>query len=92
MSALAGKGYIGVGAGVTRPVKDASLCPDDGTHNNLYASPRWPVQRADAMLRHFKAVQRATLDPSVFTHIAATALVISTLSKRHQGERLNVTG
>lgn len=33
-----------------------------------------PAKRANAMLKHFKALQHITLDPRTITHITATAL------------------
>ncbi len=63
------------------PVKGASPCPDDATHNHIHTALRAPAQRANAMLKHLKALQHLTLDPHTITHITATALVISNLNK-----------
>lgn len=79
---LADKGYIGAGIGVLTPVKGARPCPDDATYNHLHASLRSPAERANAMLKHFKALQHVTLDPHTITHITATALVIISLNKQ----------
>ncbi|WP_420000774.1 transposase family protein [Actinomyces howellii] len=64
------------------PVKGARPCPDDATYNHLHASLRSPAERANAMLKHFKALQHVTLDPHTITHITATALVIISLNKQ----------
>ena len=42
---------------------------------------RSPAERANAMLKHLKALQRVTLDPRAITTITATALVIINLNK-----------
>lgn len=82
MATLADKGYTGSGIGVLTPVKGTSPCPDDATYNHIHAALRSPAERANAMLKHFKALQRVTLDPRTITTITATALVIINLNKQ----------
>lgn len=64
MPTLADKGYIGAGIGVLTPVKGASPCPDDATDNHLHAGLRSPAERANAMLKHLKALQHVTPRPA----------------------------
>ena len=63
MITLADKGYTGSGIGVLTPVKGPSPCPDDATYNHIHSALRSPAERANAMLKHLKALQRVTLDP-----------------------------
>ena len=63
------------------PVKGTRPCPDDATHNHIHTTLRKPAERADAHLKHLKALQRATRDPGAITTITATALVIIHLDK-----------
>ena len=81
MITLADKGYTGSGIGVLTPVKGPSPCPDDATYNHIHSALRSPAERANAMLKHLKALQRVTLDPRAITTITATALVIINLNK-----------
>ena len=81
MITLADKGYTGSGIGVLTPVKGPSPCPDDATYNHIHSALRSPAERANAMLKHLKALQRVTLDPKAITTITATALVIINLNK-----------
>ena len=80
MPTLADKGYQGAGAGVLTPVKGARPCPDDATYNRIQTALRAPAERANAMLKQFKALRHVSLDPSTITSITATALVIIALN------------
>ena len=42
---------------------------------------RAPAERANALIKHFKALKHVTLDPRAITTIAAAALVILTTHK-----------
>lgn len=80
MPTLADKGYVGAGIGVKTPVKGTKPDPADQTYNQVQASLRAPAERANALLKGFKALKRVTLDPSTITKITATALVILNLN------------
>ena len=80
LETLADKGYQGAGAGVLTPVKGTRPCPDDATYNHVQTALRAPAERANAMLKQFKALRHVSLDPSTITSIAATALVIIALN------------
>lgn len=67
---LADKGYVGAGIGVLTPIKGTRPCPYDATYNLIQAALRAPAERANAMLKHFKALRRVSLDPSTITRIA----------------------
>ena len=83
---LADKGYVGAGIGVLTPIKGTRPCPYDATYNLKQAALRAPAERANAMLKHFKALRRVSLDPSTITRIATTVLVITT-STEDSGEK-----
>ncbi|VEG25794.1 transposase family protein [Actinomyces howellii] len=77
---LADKGYAGAGIGIKTPVKGSN--PDTGarSYNQVQAHLRAPAERANALLKGFKALKRVTLDPATITKITATALVILNLN------------
>ncbi len=77
---LADKGYAGAGIGIKTPVKGSKPDPADQTYNQVQAHLRAPAERANALLKGFKALKRVTLDPSAITKITATALVILNLN------------
>lgn len=79
MPVLADKGYQGAGIGVLTPTKNPRPTPDEQTRNNLLSALRAPAERANAMFKHFRALQRVSLDPATITTIMAAALVIITL-------------
>lgn len=79
MPVLADKGYQGAGIGVLTPTKNPCPTPDEETRNNLLSAMRAPAERANAMFKHFRALQRVSLDPAAITTIMAAALVIITL-------------
>ncbi|QHO90539.1 IS5/IS1182 family transposase [Actinomyces sp. 432] len=80
MATLADKGYVGAGIGIKTPIKGSK--PDTGarSYNQVQASLRAPAERANALLKGFKALKRVTLDPATITNITATALVILNLN------------
>ena len=79
MPVLADKGYQGAGIGVLTPTKNPCPTPDEQTRNNLLSAMRAPAEREGAMFKHFRALQRVSLDPATITTIMAAALVIITL-------------
>ena len=79
MPVLADKGHQGAGIGVPAPTKNPCPTPDEQTRNSLLSALRAPAERANAMFKHFKALQRVSLDPAAITTIMAAALVIITL-------------
>ena len=79
MPVLADKGYQGAGIGVLTPTKNPCPTPDEETRNNPLSAMRAPAERANAMFKHFRALQRVSLDPAAITAIMAAALVIITL-------------
>ena len=79
MPVLADKGYQGAGIGVPAPTKNPNPTPDEETRNNLLSALRAPAKREGAMFKHFRALQRVSLDPATITTIMAAALVIITL-------------
>ncbi len=74
------RGYLEAGIGIKVPVKASK--PDTGarSYNQIQAHLRAPADRANALLKGFKALKRLTLDPSTITNITATALVILNLN------------
>ena len=79
MPVLADKGYQGAGIGVPAPTKNPCPTPDEQTHNNLLSAMRAPAERANAMFKHSRALQRVSPGPATITTIMAAALVIITL-------------
>ena len=79
MPVLADKGYQGAGIGVMTPTKNPCPTPDEQTRNNLLSAMRAPAERANAMFKHFRALQRVSPGPATITTIMAAALVIITL-------------
>ena len=63
MPVLADKGYQGAGIGVLTPTKNPCPTPDEQTRNNLLSALRAPAERANAMFKHFKALQRVSPGP-----------------------------
>lgn len=79
---LADKGYTGAGIGIHTPIKGAKPCPDDTAYNTIQAGLRAPAERANALLKSFKALRKVSLDPSTITTITSTALVILNLNNQ----------
>ena len=78
---MADKGYTAAGIGIKVPAKNPHPDPDTRWRNELISSMRAPAERANALIKHFKALKHVTLDPRAITTIAAAALVILTLHK-----------
>ena len=79
MPVLADKGYQGAGIGVLTPTKNPCPTPDEQTRNNLLSAMRAPAERANAMFKHFRALQRVSPGPAAITAIMAAALITITL-------------
>lgn len=60
---LTDKGRQGAGIGICHPVKGHHLAPDTVARNQLITQLRAPAERANAVLKHFKALHKVTLDP-----------------------------
>ena len=73
---MADKGCTGAGIGIHTPIKGAKPCPDDSAYNTIQAGLRAPAQRANALLKSFKALRKVSLAPSTITTITSTALII----------------
>lgn len=78
LKTLTDKGYQGAGIGIAHPVKGHGLAPDTVARNRLITQLRAPAERANAVLKHFKALQKVTLAPWRITQIVRSALVIAT--------------
>lgn len=78
LKTLTDKGYQGAGIGIWHPVKGHHLAPDTTTRNRLITQLRAPAERANAILKHFRALQKVTLNPWRITQITRSALVIAT--------------
>lgn len=91
LSTLADKGYTGAGTGMKLPAKNPHPDFDTTWRNELISSMRAPAERANALIKHFKALKHVTLDPRAITTIAAAALAIITLHKGIWREDLAVT-
>ena len=63
MPVLADKGYQGAGIGVPAPTKNPNPTPDEETRNNLLSALRAPAERANAMFKHSRALQRVSPGP-----------------------------
>ena len=68
MPVLADKGYQGAGIGVLTPTKNPCPTPDEQTRNNLLSAMRAPAERANAMFKHFRALQRVSPGPRDHHH------------------------
>ena len=64
---------------IQTPTKNPCPTPDEETRNNLLSAMRAPAERANAMFKHFRALQRVSPGPATITTIMAAALVIITL-------------
>jgi len=78
---LADKGHTGAGIGVKVPANNPDPDPDTRWRNELITSMRVPAERANALIKHFKALRHVTLSPTAITTITAAALVTLTLHK-----------
>ncbi|GAB2485221.1 hypothetical protein GCM10027030_19150 [Luteococcus sediminum] len=61
--------------------KGYHLDPDNRCRNRLLTGLRAPAERANAILKHFKALQKVTLNPWRITQITRSALVIATATR-----------
>ena len=77
----ADKGHTKAGIGIKVPAKNPNPDPDTRWRNELISSMRAPAERANALIKHFKAIKHVTLDPRAITTITAAYLVILTLHK-----------
>ena len=68
MPVLADKGYQGAGIGILVPTKNPCPTPDEETRNNLLSALRAPAERANAMFKHFRALQRVSPGPRDHHH------------------------
>lgn len=73
---LADKGYTGAGEYIHTPFKGNDLTDDQHTANTINTALRAPAERANAMLKKFKALQKISLCPHKITTIIATALTV----------------
>ena len=78
LKTLTDKGYQGAGIGILHPLKGHGLAADTVARNRLITQLRAPAERANAILKRFKALQKVTLDPWRITAIVRSALVIAT--------------
>ena len=74
-----GQGVPGRGDRRADTTKNPSPTPDEETRNNLLSALRASAEREGAMFKHFRALQRVSLDPATITTIMAAAFVIITL-------------
>ena len=63
MPVLADKGYQGAGIGILVPTKNPCPTPDEEACNSLLSALRAPAERANAMFKHFRALQRVSPGP-----------------------------
>lgn len=77
MPTLADKDYVGADIGIKTPIKGSKPDPGARSYNQVQTSLRAPAERANALLKGFKALKRITLDPATIT---ATTLVILNLN------------
>ncbi|AMD86663.1 hypothetical protein AXF14_02455 [Actinomyces radicidentis] len=78
---LADKGYAGAGIGIHTPIKGHNLDRGTRTTNRLLRALRAPAARANAILKHYRALRHITLDPARIGAIVAAALVIATMTR-----------
>lgn len=67
MMTLAGKGYVGAGIGISTPIKGPKPDPSVRSYSQVQAHLRVPADRANALLKGFKALKRVTLDSTTIT-------------------------
>lgn len=73
---LADKGYEGAGIGIETPTKGRDLHADTACRNQLLAAMRAPAERANALLKKWKALLRVTVCPWKIGTITAAVLVL----------------
>jgi hypothetical protein len=74
---VAGKGYIGAGIGIHAPTQGKTLDPDARSRNRIICELRAPCERANAMLKSWKALQHVTFCPQKIGQIVAAVLVLT---------------
>ena len=74
---IADKGYIGAGIGIHAPTRGKNLDPGARSRNRIISDLRAPCERANAMLKTWKALQHVTFCPQRIGAIAAAALVLT---------------
>ena len=81
---LADKGYTGAGVGIHAPIKrqpEGPLHVDNRCYNQLITALRAPTERGNALLGHWRALDRVTPCPQRIGSIAAAALVLTSLDR-----------
>jgi hypothetical protein len=81
---LADKGYTGAGVGIHVPIKPSPqgrLHINNRCYNRLITALRAPAERGNALLGHWRALDRVTLCPQRIGAIAAAALVLTSLDR-----------
>jgi hypothetical protein len=77
MPAITDKGYIGAGIGIHAPTRGKNLNPDARARNRIISDLRAPCERANAMLKSWKALQHITMCPQRIGQITAAILVLT---------------
>lgn len=81
---LSDKGYTGAGVGIHVPIKEqpgGRLHVDNQSYNALVTALRAPTERGNALLGHWRALDRVTVCPQRIGVIAAAALVLISLDR-----------
>jgi hypothetical protein len=81
---LSDKGYTGAGVGIHVPIKEqpgGRLHTDNQSYNALVTALRAPTERGNALLGHWRALDRVTVCPQRIGVIAAAALVLISLDR-----------
>ena len=78
---LTDKGYVGAGIGIIVPHKGHNLDPSTRSRNLAISGLRAPAERANALLKSWKALRRVTLCPWRIGDITAAALVLLSLQR-----------
>jgi DDE superfamily endonuclease len=81
---LSDKGYTGAGVGVHVPIKEqpgGKLHVDNQSYNALVTALRAPTERGNALLGHWRALDRVTICPQRIGAIVAAALVLTSLDR-----------
>jgi len=81
---LTDKGYTGAGVGIHVPIKEqpgGKLHVDNLTYNAMITGLRSPTERGNALLGHWRALDRVTVCPQKIGVIAVAALVLITIDR-----------
>jgi hypothetical protein len=76
---IADKGYIGAGPGIHAPARGKNLDEDARCRNRIISDLRAPCERANAMLKTWKALRHVTMCPRRIGQITAAILVLTHL-------------